>query len=291
MKYLILLMLSISSLNLWAEGLKVVATTESLGMLARTVGAEQVNVKVLAAPDRDTHYLQAKPSMMRYLRSADLLLAVGAGLEIGWLPKAIEGAHNPTINAGQTAHFVATEQVSLIGAEATADRSQGDVHPEGNPHVNLDPARMASIAKALAQRLGKLDAANATAYQQRADAFAAQVAERVPAWREQVKNSQAAVLHHKDGNYLLAFLGVKVLGYIEPLPGIPPTASHLKQLLTKLATDNGVILRTEFQAPQGADFLSEKLGWPSHALPLEPEMGADAQAYFALIDAWVGALR
>lgn len=135
----------------WA--LQVVATTASMGMLARTVGGPQVQVSELAPPDRDAHMLQARPSMLRALRDAQLVVAVGAELEIGWLPAAISGAANGAIAPGRPGYFEAAAQVPLLDAGLAADRAQGDVHPGGNPHVNLDPLRMAAISKALAERL------------------------------------------------------------------------------------------------------------------------------------------
>lgn len=281
---------SLLSWNLLAADLKIVATTSTMGMLARTVGGEGVRVKTLAPPDRDAHYLQAKPSMMKDLRRADLVVAVGAELEVGWLPLAIQRAANPRIQPGQNGYFEAAAQVALLETGAAADRALGDVHPAGNPHVNLDPQRMAKIAQALAARLGELDGARAGKYHQRAEDFAAQVAERLPLWRKTVQHAPGVVLHHKDANYLMALLDVPVLGYIEPVPGIPPTASYLKKLVNSLKGQKGVILRVNYQPAQGADFLQRQLGWPTAALPLDPPLGAEAQAYWQLLDQWIAAL-
>lgn len=291
MRYLISLL---SLLLLWqsatAETLRLVATTTSMAMLARTVGAEQVQIKTLAPPDRDVHTLQAKPSMMKDLRRADLLLAVGAELEQGWLPVAIERAGNPRIQPGQTGYFEAAAQVRLLDAEAEADRALGDVHPSGNPHVNLDPQRMSRIAEALALRLSELDSEHASAYQQRALNFSALLGQHLLQWQQQVKGAPGAVLHHRDADYLLHRLGVPVLGYIEPQPGVPPTAAQLQKLLTPLRGRQGVILRTTYQSPQGADFLQRELGWKVTALPLDPPLGATAEDYINLLQQWVNTL-
>ena len=130
--------------------LDIVATTSSMGFLARTVGGDQVKVTVLAPPDRDAHSLLAKPSMMVALRNADLLVAVGADLEIGWLPAALQSANNPKILPGTPGYFDGGAQLDLIEKGGGADRSKGDVHPLGNPHFYLDPQRMAQLASALA---------------------------------------------------------------------------------------------------------------------------------------------
>lgn len=291
MKNILLLILSMLMTNLWAAELKLVATTSSMGMLAREVGASQVSVQVLAPPDRDAHHLQAKPSMMRHLRSADLVLAIGAELEIGWLPMALQGANNPRLHPGQIGYFEAAAQVSLIDAGEAADRAQGDVHPSGNPHVNLDPLRMGQIAQALAQRLAMLDVTHEQAYLQRAQTFAAQIAERLPYWQEKVQAAPGVVLHHKDADYLMRRLNVPILGYIEPLPGVPTTAKHLQSLLKKLDSHpSGVILRSIYHPPQGTAFLERELGWKSYALPLDPPLDADGAAYLDFIDQWVTAI-
>jgi len=289
-RFLTYLFLMLLSFNLWAAELKVVATTSAMGMLARVVGGEQVTVKVLAPPDRDVHFLSAKPSMMKDLRRADVLIAVGAELELGWLPAALQRAGNPQVQPGQKGYFEAAAQVSLLDSAGVADRALGDVHPAGNPHVNLDPQRMGIIAQALALRLSKLDAAHEQDYRQRAQAFVEQVAERLPNWRQQTADVTGVVLHHKDGDYLMHLLNVPVLGYIEPIPGVPPAASHLQHLIKSLSDKQGVIIRSNFHPPQGATFLHRQLGWSSHALPLDPPLEADAEAYLALIDQWVAAI-
>jgi len=288
MRILIAVMFSLAAQAAWA--LNVVATTASMGMLAREVGGAVVKVSVLAAPDRDPHMLQAKPSMMRALRDADLVVAVGAELEMGWLPAAINGAANPRILPGRDGYFEAAAQVLLLEGGQVADRAHGDVHPAGNPHVNLDPTRMAAVARALAERMTKLAPAQAAAFRAGAQRFAAAVEQRVPGWQARAAGSPGGVLFHKDGNYLFALLSLPILGYIEPVPGVPPSASHLNSLTTKLKGQRGVILHHAYQPAQGPQLLASKLGWQVVVVPLEPAKEADAAAYFQLIDTWVAAL-
>lgn len=273
-----------------ASALNVVATTASMGMLAREVGGAAVKVDVLAAPDRDPHMLQARPSMMRALRDADLVVAVGAELELGWLPAAINGAANPRLLPGRDGYFEAAAQVPLLDAGQAADRAHGDVHPAGNPHVNLDPRRMAQIARALAERMSKLEPAHAATFRSGAQRFAAAAEQRVPGWQAQAAGSPGGVLFHKDGNYLFALLDLPILGYVEPVPGVPPTASHLNNLTAKLQGQRGVVLHHAYQPAQGPQLLASRLGWKTAVVPLEPARDADAAAYFRLIDTWVAAL-
>jgi zinc/manganese transport system substrate-binding protein len=274
-----------------AEGaLNIVATTSSMAMLARTVGGDAVAVTVLAPPDRDAHYLLVRPSMMLALRRADLLIAVGADLEVGWLPAALQGARNARILPGQQGYFEGAAQIPLIEVGGPADRARGDVHPLGNPHFYMDPERMAVLAGALAERLAQLDPASRAKFVAGAEAFAARVTARVPEWRAIAGKSQGVVLYHRDATYLTTLLGVPVLGYVEPIPGIPPTASHLRELVRSLTGVRGVILHNTFQSSDGPDFLARNLGWPRAQLPLEVGLDASAIDYLAHIGAWVDAM-
>ena len=273
-----------------ASALDVVATTSSMGMLARTVAGKTVDVTVLAPPDRDAHSLLARPSMMLALRRADLLIAVGADLEVGWLPAALRGASNPRILPGQQGYFEGAAQLALLETGQLADRARGDIHPAGNPHFYMDPERMAILAIALADRLALLDPANRDGYTNRAKAFSAAVAARAPEWKRTAQGAPGVVLYHRDVNYLAAFLNVPVLGYIEPVPGIPPTASHLRDLVQRLSGVRGVILYSSFQSSEGPEFLARNLGWRRVQLQLEVSLGADGAAYLDHIDAWVSAL-
>ena len=265
----------------------VVATTSAMGVLVKAVGGDAVKLTVLAPPDRDAHTLQARPSMTVALRNADLLVAVGAELEVGWLPAALQGASNGKIRPGTPGYFEAAAQVGLIEGGKAADRSQGDVHPMGNPHLYMDPVRMAAVAEALAGRLASLDAPNAARYRSGAVAFRAAVEARVPAWKQKAAGAMGILAFHKDVNYLAELLGVPILAYVEPLPGIPPTAAHLSELTGRLKGQKGVILYTDYQPGQGPDFLARNLGWPKARLPLEPAVGASTEEYLKLMDRWV----
>jgi len=270
--------------------ISVVATTTSMGMLVRTVGGGRVSVTVLAPPDRDAHSLQARPSMILAARRADLVVAVGAELEIAWLPAVLQSASNARVLPGQPGYFEAAAAVDLIETGEAADRSRGDVHPAGNPHVYMDPERMAQVARALAARLAALDPGGASQYRASAESFAASAAARIEAWKSRVAGAPGALLYHKDVNYLMARLGLPVLGYVEPIPGVPPTAQHLRNLVQRFTGQRGVILYTTVQPPQGPDFLAKGLGWAATRLPLEPSVDATADDYFALIAQWVTAL-
>lgn len=274
-----------------AAALRVAATTPNMGMLARTVGGEHVEIDVLAPGDRDVHHLEARPSMMVALRRADLLVAVGAELETGWLPAAVKGANNPAILPGRPGYFEAAAAVRLDDAGGPADRALGDVHPMGNPHIYFDPLRMGVAAEALAAQLALLDPAHAAEFAANAAAFAARMQQETAGWRERAAGAPGVVLNHKDAVYLLRRLEVPVLGYLEPLPGIPPTARHVRDLVEELRDREGVVMRMAYEPPQGAARVGEELGWPVHVMQNNVPADGTADDYVALIESWVSRLE
>lgn len=275
----------------WAHAeINVVATTTNMAMLSKEVGGEAVNVRSLAPPDRDPHHLEARPSMIAATRRADLVLAVGAELEVGWLPAVLDSASNPDVRPGHDGYFEAAEHVSLIDAGQAADRARGDVHPGGNPHLYLDPERMADVADALAERLAELAPERNEEFRDNAQAFREKVDTRLPEWRERVADAPGVLLFHKDANYLMRLLDVPILGYVEPIPGVPPGAEHLRSLVREHQGREGVILHTDFNPSRGPEFLERELEWPRQALPTAVPRDGTAADYFDMIDRWVDAV-
>jgi zinc/manganese transport system substrate-binding protein len=225
--------------------------------------------------------------MIAALRRTDLLVSVGAELEMGWLPAAIRGAGNPRILPGRPGYFEAAAAVTLLDAGAPADRAHGDVHPGGNPHIYFDPLRMGVAAEVLAERLGELMPAQAQAFRQNAEAFTARMVREVEAWRTRVAGGPGALLYHKDANYLMERLGVTVLGYVESLPGIPPTARHLHALAGELRGRDGVVLHMIYEPDRGPRRLAEELGWPVHRMQNNVPVNGMMEDYVALIESWV----
>jgi len=281
--------LAMQSLSL--ASLNIVATVPNVGMLVREIGGDAVEVRVLVGPDRDAHFLEARPSMMTALRRADLLVAVGAELEIGWLPAAIRGANNPRVQMGQPGYFEAAAHTSLIGMGKPADRAFGDVHPLGNPHFYMDPERMAKVGEALAERMGALAPDHAQSFKERAQAFAAAVEVRMADWRARASRDHRVLLYHEDADYLLYALDVELLGYIEPLPGIPPSATHLRELVRGLANQEAVVWSMSYHPANAGEFISRELGWPAYRLPGQVGTEASAEDYFGMIDEWVKTLE
>ena len=267
---------------------QVVATTPSMGAIARIVGGDEVEVHVLAAPDRDAHSLYARPSMLARLRRADMVIAVGAQLEEGWLPAALDGAANPRLRVGQPGHFAAAHALHLRPTRFEPSLG-GHVHTEGNPHFNLSPPRMGEVAIAFAERLALLLPDAAESFRSRAQRFADALAERLPSLVARVDSPVRLIAYHEEFDYFSEWLPVEVVDFIEPKPGVPPTPRHLSHLVESHQGTAGQIVYAVFQPLAAPERLGDALGWPVHALSLEPAE-ADAEGYFALLEHWMAAL-
>ena len=269
----------------WA--MEVVATTSSMGMLARTVGGPQVKVTELAPPDRDAHMLQARPSMMRALRDASLLVAVGAELEIGWLPVVLRDSGNAGIQPGQSGYFEAARYVTLLDVPAVLDRAQGDVHAAGNPHIQLDPRNFFRIGEALAARMGELDPPNAAAYQAGYKAFAEKWQAAIARWEKEAAPLRGVpvLVHHASFVYLAHWLGLKETGTLEPKPGVEPSSGQLTALLARQqSVPARMVLRTAYQSDGPSLWIAGKAGIPAVMLPFTVGGTPEAGDLFGLFD-------
>jgi zinc/manganese transport system substrate-binding protein len=267
--------------------IKVLATTADWGSLTTELGGDKVNVYAATSALQDVHQVDAKPSLVARARSADLVVANGADLEIGWLPVLLQESGNDKIQRGTPGYFEATSAVRLLDIPSSVDRSMGDIHPLGNPHIQLDPHNVAAVAKALTARLAAIDAANAAYYQARGADFQARWQQAITRWEAQgapLKGVPVVVIH-TDQRYLCHWLGLNQLAAIEPKPGVPPSAGYLSQLVTKLSADKPkMILRNAYNDPKAAEWLSEKIGAPVVLLPFSVGGTPEAKDLFGLFD-------
>ncbi|MCK0162749.1 zinc ABC transporter substrate-binding protein [Marinobacter sp. S6332] len=219
---------------------------------------------------QDPHYIEARPSLIAAMSRADIAVCTGASLEAGWLPALLQRAGNPDIQTGQPGLFFASDHAQLFAPHDHVDRSMGDVHPEGNPHVHLSPDQLPNIAKALAERLGAMRPDNS------ADIFARYIKWRVnwnfhrANWQERAKALQgrSLVIQHTGFSYLLRWLGIGATMDLEPKPGLPPSASHLNQLLADpRLEDAAAILIASHQNQKPAQWLSAQIRKPILVLP------------------------
>ena len=267
--------------------LKVLATTTDWGALASELGGDRVNVYVATSALQDVHRVEAKPSLIARARTADLVIAEGADLESGWLPVLVQESGNPRIQPGSPGYFEAAAQLNLLEVPSRLDRSLGDIHPQGNPHVHLDPHNVAAVAKALAARLAALDAGNAQYYEQRGSDFEARWQQAIGRWESRAAPLRGipVVVIHRDQVYLCHWLGLKEVAAIEPKPGVPPSAGYLGELVTKLsASPPRMILRNAYNDPKAVNWLSERIHAPVVLLPFSVGGTPEAKDLFGLFD-------
>ena len=267
--------------------IKVLATTTDWGALATELGGDRVNVYTATSALQDVHRVEAKPSLIARARSADLLIANGAELEVGWLPVLIQESGNSRIQPGNTGYFEAAAQLKLLEVPSSLDRSLGDIHPQGNPHVQLDPHNIAVIAKALTARLSMIDPAGAAQYAQRGKEFDARWQEAIQRWDSKAAplKGMPVVIMHRDQVYLNHWLGLQELAAIEPKPGVPPSAGYLGQLVTKLsASPPRAIMLNAYNDPKAATWLSERVHAPVVTLPFSVGGTPQAKDLFGLFD-------
>lgn len=256
----------------WA-GLKVFATLPEWGALAQIIGGREVDVFVATHARQDPHHVDARPSLIARARAADLVVANGAELEIGWLPVVLRSAGNAATVPGRPGYFEAAAQVPLLEIPARLDRADGDVHAAGNPHIGLDPRRVLTVGEALTGRMAALDPAHASTYHANWQGFASRWKTAVDGWSAEAAPLKGAsiVVHHTAYPYLAEWLGLKRLGALEPKPGVAPTSAHLAGLRAQMAgTPVRAILRPPYTSEAPGQWLAEASGVPVLAVPVAP---------------------
>ncbi len=267
-----------------AAKLNVVATVPDLASIAQEVGGENIEVASLSLGTQDPHFVDARPHLALALAKADLLLAVGLELEIGWLPPLQTGSRNGKIQPGGTGYLDCSQFVKLLEvSQEKIDRSMGDIHPGGNPHYLYAPQAAGAVAQGIAQKLGELDPDNKKIYAQNLARFHTKLEEfRVGAETKLAGLRGAKVIaHHKTLPYLSNWLGLKVVEYIEPRPGIPPNPAHVARVLSR-AKSEGVraVLLESYYPETTARLLAEKSG----ALLVRLPGGTDLKAGKTYLD-------
>lgn len=269
-----------------AAKLSVVATTPDLAALARAVGGDLVDVTAIARPAEDPHFVDAKPSYAKLLNGADVLVEGGAALEAGWLPPLLATARNPKLATGAPGRVVASANVTLADVPTELSRAQGDVHPFGNPHYLLDPVNGGIVAGTIAAALAVVDPAHAEEYRSNLERFRGALQGKLAEWEKlmQPLRGLPIVTYHKNFDYLATRFGLTVVGNLEPLPGIPPSPTHLASLVPRMRESKVKIVIIEpNRERQVADFVAERSGARVLVLPIMPGV-PEAADYLALID-------
>lgn len=277
--------------SLWSCGasavLEVFACEPEWGALAKELGGDRIGLYVATTAMQDPHRIEARPSLIAQARRAHLVVCTGAELESGWLPLLQTQSANPAIQNGKPGYFEAAAQVALIEKPGQVDRSMGDVHAAGNPHVHLDPRNIARIAAALGERMAQVDAANAEHYRARTRQFLDRWRHASTKWEAlgSVLKGIPVVVHHKDTSYLVHWLGMHEVVALESKPGIPPTAAYLSELVGRLNQQPArFIMRSAYSDPRPAQWLSERTMLPVVVLPFTVGGSDKARDLFGLFD-------
>ena len=267
--------------------LRVLATTPEWAALTRELGGDKVDVYAATSAFQDVHRVDAKPSLVARARNADMVVAAGAELEVGWLPILLRESGNARIQPGNPGYFEADANLRLLEVPSTVDRSMGDVHPQGNPHAHLDARNVAIVATALTTRLMAVDGGNAKFYEARGIDFQARWKAAIARWEAQAAplKGMAVVVIHRDQVYLCHWLDLTEVAAIEPKPGVPPSSSYLAELVTRLsAAPPKMILRNAYNDSKAVDWLSERIHVPVVLLPYSVGGTPAAKDLFGLFD-------
>lgn len=277
--------------------LSVFACEPEWKSLVEEIGGDSVEVYSATTGMQDPHHVEARPSLIAHARNADMMICTGADLEVGWLPVVQRRSGNARIQNDSEKVFFAAEFVDRLEIPESVDRSQGDVHAAGNPHVHLDPRRVLEIASRLTERLQAIDPTNAQGYANRWQSFEANWRAAMTNWAARVSSTRGTrvMTHHRAWSYLLDWLDWKSVGELEPLPGTPPTTRHLAQLIDSTARETpSLILVASYQDPRGAKWLSDRTDIPVVLLPSTIGGSADSRDLFSLfeeiVDRLTGAL-
>lgn len=286
---LISLALFLVSTGAWAK-LQIVTTTPALASVAADVGGSNVSVTSLALPTQDPHFVDAKPSLALTLAKADVLMSVGLDLEIGWLPTLVTGSKNGKIQPGAPGYLECSQFVKVLEVPTGAvNRSQGDVHPKGNPHYMYDPRQAARVVKGISDKLSKLDPAHASDYKKNALALIKKLGQSTKTWEKALSGARGkkVVGYHKSFVYLASWLGLSIVEDVEPRPGIPPNPHHVTHVIETMKKEGVKALLQESYYPTKT---SELIAKATGATVIQVSGGPDfrgGKSYVSHIDAIV----
>lgn len=270
-----------------AKKLNVVTTTPDLGALAREIGGDAVDVKTLAKPSEDPHFVDAKPSHIVTLNRADVLIEGGAELEIGWLPPLLESARNDRLAAGSPGLIIASQGIKMLEVPATLDRSRGDVHALGNPHFIVDPVSAKIVASRIADHFSQIEPASAPVFKANLAKFNAAVDAKYMEWQKLLAPFRGAkiVTYHNDFVYFADRFKLNVVETLEPKPGIAPSPAHLaKVIATMKAQDAHIILVQPYQNRKTAETVARQTDGVVLDVSQQPGALKNTDTYVALMD-------
>ncbi len=276
-----------------AAAVQVFACEPEWAALAEVIGGARVDAFSATTGTQDPHHITARPSLIAQMRTADLVVCTGAGLESGWLPLLLRQASNPRVLPRSRGYMEVASLVTLREVPALLDRREGDVHAHGNPHIQTDPRHFLPIARALADRLSEIDAAGVAEYQKSLADFTARWNTAIARWQASALPLQGVpvMVQHKNLFYLLDWLGMREVGALEPVPGVAPTTGYLADVLrTSAAAQPRMVLLASYESDRPARWFSERARIPVVVLPLTVGGVRGADTLEAVFDEMIGRL-
>jgi len=267
--------------------LNVFACEPEWAALAQELGGDKLSVVSAITARSDPHRIEARPSLIARIRDANLVICSGSELEVGWLPLLLTQSGNDRIQPGSPGFIEASQFVIKLEVPKVIDRALGDIHPGGNPHIHLDPRNIAKVADVVSARLMELDGANAATYKSRGDDFRRRWDEASKRWQQAAAPLKGVpiVVYHKDFSYFINWAGMREVGSLEPKPGIPPTPTHLAELVERMKRAPAkVVVYSPYNSPAAADFLSQRAGIPKAMMPFTVGGTPKAKDLFGLFD-------
>jgi zinc/manganese transport system substrate-binding protein len=267
--------------------LSVFACEPEWAALALELGGDKVGVYSATTALQDPHRIEARPSLIARIRSADLVICSGSELETGWLPLLLTQSGNSRIQPGSPGFLEASQFVIRLEIPKVVDRSLGDIHPGGNPHIHTDPRNIAKVAEVLTERLSRIDPAGAGTYKSLADSFRQRWQLAIQRWERQGAPLRGVpiVVYHRDFSYFISWLGMREVGSLEPKPGIPPTPAHLADLVERMKREPAkVVVYSPYRNPKAAEFLAERANIPVAMMPFTVGGSEAARDLFGLFD-------
>lgn len=276
-----------------SAALSLLATTPDLADLAKRVGGGRVSVDSLAKGTEDLHAVPLRPSFLPRLNRADAVVSLGLGAEHAFLPALLQAAQNPRILPGSDGYLDCSSGVKPLQVPERLTRAEGEQHPQGNPHYNIDPRNGPAMADALAQGLSRLDPAGAEDYKRNAEAFKKELAGRLESWRKALAPLKGlkAVSQHRDMVYLADFAGLVMVGEAEPKPGIAPSPKHLAELSARMRAEGAkLVIREAHYPPSTAAWLAEQSGAKVAVVAVMGGAFPDSKDWFGMMEHNVKAL-
>jgi zinc/manganese transport system substrate-binding protein len=288
----VMLTLTVSYSSLANAKLNIFACEPEYAALAKEL-APDAKIYSATTAMQDPHQVQARPSLIAKMRQADLAICAGADLEVGWLPMLQMKSSNAKVRSTDQGLFFAAEHVDTLDKLESVDRSMGDVHAKGNPHLHFSPQRVLKVAEALTAKLISLDPASQEQYKAALSKFSDKWAQATSKWETKAAplKGKKVIAYHSSFRYLFDWIGIEQVGDLEPKPGLPPSSSHLASLLKRAeAGDIMAIIVASYQSERGAEWLGERANLPVQILPMSVGGNDQSQDLFTLYDSAIDLL-